>query len=111
MRVETGHNRYIVQNTYWFTSSGDVVIVSIHILKSWLLAVNLLASLMSHWKTHLLDESEGGLFGKLTECRLNLSRGHRIRDCVWSRSLQRDSFSPDLPVVSEYKFEQCFLYP
>lgn len=66
---------------------------------------------MSHWKTHLLDESEGGLFRKLTECRLNLSGGHRIRDCVWSRSLQRDSFSPDLPVVSEYKFEKCLLYP
>lgn len=58
MRVETGHNQYIVQNNYWFSSRGDVIIVSIFSLKSWLLVVNLLASLMPHWKTHPLDERE-----------------------------------------------------
>lgn len=49
--------------------------------------------------------------GKLTECTLNLARGDRIRDYLRFISLQRDSFTPKSPVVSENKFEQRFLYP
>lgn len=30
MRAETSYNQYVVQNTYWFTSNGDVIIVSIY---------------------------------------------------------------------------------
>lgn len=81
------------------------------VLKRWLLAANLLASLISHLKIHPLEESEGGVFGKLTEYTLNLSRGNEIRGCLWSRSLQRESFAPNVPVVSEDKFKQCLLYP
>lgn len=45
------------------------------VLKSWLLAVNLLVSLMLHWKTHPLDESEGGGLRKANRMYVKSGQG------------------------------------